>query len=209
MSAAADPFKEIEELAARAERLQEQADAVRGELVEKKQALQDRLDSIAGKARTLSPMRKRGENLAAVKQALADGLTEFKAIAERTGIREPNVKRYVLQAKADTDTDDDDDAPETEPAPRVLTVRPNLEGDSIEKVRAAVLRQGGKGRVMVTAHADGHTHVAEVDRDGAGMTTVGGKDRHFHVIRDFVPRSNSGTGASVHRHELTAQAADS
>jgi hypothetical protein len=214
MSAAADPFKEIEELAARAERLQEQADAVKGELVEKKQALQARLDSIAGKGVRVSPMRRRGENLEAVKKAMAEGVTDIKQIAERVKITPSAVRMYLDKLKEGADQDDvetqDVPAPRSQPSPMG---RPkgahNLEGDSIDEVRNEVMKQGGKGRVMVTAHADGHTHVAEVDRDGAGITTAGGKDRHFHVIRDFIPRSNAGAGPSVHRHELTAQAADS
>jgi hypothetical protein len=208
---AADPFKEIEELKVRHERLQEQADAVKTELAEKRAALQARLDSIAPAPRGVSPMRKRGENLEAVKKALADGLTDFKAIAQRTGIKESNVKRYVLQAKGDAEPDEADEADEAEQpkaAPARL-VTANLQGDAIERVRAEILKQGGKGRLMVTKGIDGHTHVADVDRDGAGITTAGGKDRHFHVIRDFVPRSNAGTGPSVHRHELLATAADS
>jgi prefoldin subunit 5 len=211
---AVDPFKEIEELAARAERLQEQADGVKAELAEKRTALQARLDSIAPTARRVSPMRKRGENLAAVKAALADGVEDIKQIAERVNITPSAVRMYLDKLKEVDEGDEDDDEPEAKAAPPpapppIVRLRANLEGDSIDEVRAAVLKQGGKGRVMVTAGADGHTHVAEVDRHGTGITTAGGKDRHFHVVKDFVPRPNSGAGPSVHRHELTKQAADS
>lgn len=206
---AADPFKEIEELAARAERLQEQADALKAELMEKRNALQARLDAIAGKARAVSPMRKRGENLEAVKKAVAEGVTDIKKIAERCKLEPSQVRTYLKKLEEEKGDADDDEPEAAPPPPRMVAQPANLQGDSIDRVRAAVLKQGGKGRLMVTPGADGHTHVAEVDREGAGITTAGGKDRHFHVIRDFVPRANAGAGPSVHRHELTAQGADS